>query len=613
MNGRTCCEFVWVSLELFKYIISTLVTVFYCSVVFHGIAKDLNVADFGGPIPEFLIFTLCIILLAVNEGFQVGVLNSQSMSAIFIRDEGYERAARVHEVMFGVPGNWVTGNLKRLLVGQSFMVVFLSFTLAQLTTFPDYPNIFNMNSHLFNMLFCSGLPGVVITVVIGQLTPSLLAKEYPIGFLNLPGIYHIILVALYVEKSGISHFVYVLYGICNTLFFKEKEKDEEGEGMEEGGAIAKTKSTDTFVVPSLSDMEAYRGMNVGITMSANGSVDLNSVSDGKSESTGNSEGVSSVTLTSASSVVKVPSDSKLGWHNDEPDSAPNTPKKSEFVTAMPSLNRKNEVLSCCNTTILYLKYVLSTIFTLVCFAFLIYGLAMRYSLINLTLPLQLLLLFLSMVVIVYCEGMKVSIVSTTHIDSEEMKETHKTAYHVHKLLNVDTSEGVKKFLLGRQMLVVSLGFFIASLTHFAGLKEHVPYAIYFMVVTAALPGVMVFLEVAQLTPQLLAEQNNIAFINLPGSYYLAKFLLFVEACGIMNVAWLIYYGLDNCLCSKPRRIAEEYDELDTTANGNLFTLCYDSDSSDPSASNSIEDTRAVLKMSKIRRNPLLANGRGMEC
>eukprot|EP00603_Paraphysomonas_imperforata_P004776 CAMPEP_0114444484 /NCGR_PEP_ID=MMETSP0103-20121206/18110_1 /TAXON_ID=37642 ORGANISM="Paraphysomonas imperforata, Strain PA2" /NCGR_SAMPLE_ID=MMETSP0103 /ASSEMBLY_ACC=CAM_ASM_000201 /LENGTH=437 /DNA_ID=CAMNT_0001616023 /DNA_START=380 /DNA_END=1696 /DNA_ORIENTATION=+ len=437
-----------------------------------------------------------------------------------------------------------------------------------------------MNSHLFNMLFCSGLPGVVITVVIGQLTPSLLAKEYPIGFLNLPGIYHIILVALYVEKSA--------YPISCM-------KDEEGEGMEEGGAIAKTKSTDTFVVPSLSDMEAYRGMNVG-NNAANGSVDLNSVSDGKSESTGNSEGVSSVTLTSASSVVKVPSDSKLGWHNDEPDSAPNTPKKSEFVTAMPSLNRKNEVLSCCNTTILYLKYVLSTIFTLVCFAFLIYGLAMRYSLINLTLPLQLLLLFLSMVVIVYCEGMKVSIVSTTHIDSEEMKETHKTAYHVHKLLNVDTSEGVKKFLLGRQMLVVSLGFFIASLTHFAGLKEHVPYAIYFMVVTAALPGVMVFLEVAQLTPQLLAEQNTI-----------------VEACGIMNVAWLIYYGLDNCLCSKPRRIAEEYDELDTTANGNLFTLCYDSDSSDPSASNSIEDTRAVLKMSKIRRNPLLANGRGMEC
>jgi hypothetical protein len=91
-------------LDMLKYVTSTLATVFCCIVTFHGIAFNLNVADFGGVIPESIIFILAIILLAVNEGFQVGVLNSRSMSAIFIREEGYERAANVHEVMFGTPG-----------------------------------------------------------------------------------------------------------------------------------------------------------------------------------------------------------------------------------------------------------------------------------------------------------------------------------------------------------------------------------------------------------------------------------------------------------------------------------------------------------------------------
>ena len=352
-------------------------------------------------------------------------------------------------------GNWVTGNLKRLLIGQSFMVVLLSFTLAQLTTFPHFPNVYGLNSQVFNMLVCSGLPGVVITVVIAQLTPSLLAKEYPLGFLNIPGIYHIVLVALYLEMSGITHFVYVLYGMINSLAFKESEgvsgEDDDAtatgdaSGDASGGSSAsgvlttyKAKSSDKFSVPSLADLESFRGMNVGISVTVDESVELNSNSEGKSEATRDSGAVSSMSLSTVDKPLVI---DKHDWDMNHPGIHVHThaaAKTSAFVTAMPSLNRKAEVLSCCNTVILYLKYALSTVLTLVCFGFLIYGLAMEYSLINLPLPLQLLLLFLSMVVIIYCEGMKVSIVSTTHIDSEEMKDTHETAYKVHKLLNCGT-------------------------------------------------------------------------------------------------------------------------------------------------------------------------------
>ena len=101
---RTCNEIFWVAVDMTKYVTSTLAAMFCCFVVFHGIAFDLNVAEFGGPIPESIIFMLAMILLAVNEGFQVGVLNSRSMTATLIREEGYPRAARVHEAMFGTPG-----------------------------------------------------------------------------------------------------------------------------------------------------------------------------------------------------------------------------------------------------------------------------------------------------------------------------------------------------------------------------------------------------------------------------------------------------------------------------------------------------------------------------
>lgn len=95
----------WVGLDMTKYIASTLAACFCSFVVFHGITFDLNVAEFGGPLAESVIFLLSMILLAVNEGFQVAVLNSRSMTAALIRDEGYCRAANVHELLFGTPGS----------------------------------------------------------------------------------------------------------------------------------------------------------------------------------------------------------------------------------------------------------------------------------------------------------------------------------------------------------------------------------------------------------------------------------------------------------------------------------------------------------------------------
>ena len=425
--NRGWIDVLMVVVDMTKYVTSTLAAVFCMFVVFHGISFDFNVAEFGGPAPEFIVLFFSMVLLAANEGFQVAVLNSQSLMASFIREEGYHRAADVHELMFGTPGifmvlicsvvfhqpfteNRVHGNLKRLLIGQSFMVVLCSFTIAQLTTFPDYPNVFGLNDKVFQVLFCSGLPGVVLTITIAQLTPSLLAKEYPLRFLNIPGIYHVILTALYLEKSGVLHFVYVLYGILNALFFRRKPDP-----------TSDSNNPENFSVPSANILESTKPEEVNVTP------DVNSVA---SSSEANSDNSSSVYLISNGSsggeLLKGQDVSNWRNENDRVSTA-----HSNFVSPM----SKPETMSLFETSILYLKYTLSTTLMVLCFSFVFYCLATGHSLVNLSLPVQLLLMFLAMLIVTYCEGMKVSIVSTSHIDSEELKDHSRIAYKVHKLLN----------------------------------------------------------------------------------------------------------------------------------------------------------------------------------
>ena len=55
-----------------------------------------------------------------------------------------------------------------------------------------------------------------------QLLPSLLAKKYPVQFLNIPGIFYIIKLALLIESVGIVQFVYVVVAAAKVCCCKSK-------------------------------------------------------------------------------------------------------------------------------------------------------------------------------------------------------------------------------------------------------------------------------------------------------------------------------------------------------------------------------------------------------
>jgi hypothetical protein len=62
-------------------------------------------------------------------------------------------------------------------------------------------------------------------------------------------------------------------------------------------------------------------------------------------------------------------------------------------------------------------------------------------------------------------------------------------------------------------MVVPLGFLFAQLTHFSFFpRDLMPAYLYYPMVIIGIPGVLVLLQFAQLTPQLLAEEQSISFL-----------------------------------------------------------------------------------------------------
>lgn len=134
MDPRDC---IAKGVTAIKYTVASAVVVFYAVIILIGISGSYNGATFGGPLAEFLLLGSVLILLAYNEGFQVGVLGIEHLNMENIAAKGYHRTAKIYSLIY--PPH--CSKVKQLLIGQSFLVVLSSFIIANLTTFQDFPDI----------------------------------------------------------------------------------------------------------------------------------------------------------------------------------------------------------------------------------------------------------------------------------------------------------------------------------------------------------------------------------------------------------------------------------------------------------------------------------------
>ena len=90
-----------------------------------------------------------------------------------------------------------------------------------------------------------------------------------------------------------------------------------------------------------------------------------------------------------------------------------------------------------------------------------------------------------------------------------------------------THRGLQRFLVGRQLIVVPVGFLLARLcTGFA-----------------TVPAVMVVSCLAQLFPQILAQRHALLFLNFPGVYHLVYVSLVLEKTGVAEMALVLTEGM----------------------------------------------------------------------
>ena len=506
--------------------------------------------------------------------------------------------------------------LKNLLIGQSFLVVLCSFTIAQLTTFDSFHHkhlpiplsyIIPNESFLFYVMIQSGLPGVVTTVISAQLLPSILAKEYPLHCLNLMGIYSTVRLALLIENIGIVKLVYsVVYGMDKIMFSTYDQQKEHLSELE----------LEEDAIPSLDCRSpGVKRDPINQPLDRPPSPTVLTVPRGVFSGT-HSRIIPTAVPKSTPYVRCVQSDKEVSL--DSTTSSQSSPVTGSYTVIKDRL-----------------QLTMSVLLTTACVVFAVYCTSKGYSVMSdmISIPIQVLAMAGALTLVFYCEGLKIAVVSTAHLpphspslrdkgpsgsstsplssrrccgcdggmgeedsDGDEdvlfTGDSMSRAEKVHSLLCavsgsvvnsddlsldhegmtvVDSSndgrqDNVKRFLLGRQMMVVPMGFLVAQLTHYSGFPRGVswmPPYLYFPIVTVGIPGVLILLQFAQLTPQLLAENKPVRFMGMIGCYSIAYTALCIETIGITDSAWALY----KCVEVLFRPVAESSDDGGNAVQG----------------------------------------------
>lgn len=166
------------------------------------------------------ILTLGWCCVADLEGLQVAILALERVPNSRLASR--PRAQHLHRL--SVKGK----NVQRFLVGRQFFVVFVVYLSAQLTTYPTLPDM-GMPAWVFTVLIQTGLPGALVVLAFGQLMPQLIAATHPIAFMNLPGSYAVVWIALTLERVGITHFSWLLMHVVKRCTGMHKRSDFDDE------------------------------------------------------------------------------------------------------------------------------------------------------------------------------------------------------------------------------------------------------------------------------------------------------------------------------------------------------------------------------------------------
>jgi hypothetical protein len=479
------------AIEIVKYIWSTSLVTFSLCLIFYCVSMRYCVLQ-TYPVILFLLLFAATTLLAYVEALHYANVSVEKWDMTPYKDR-FPRACETQKL---VKNNKL---VQQFLVGRQFFVIFVVFTIAQITSFPYVPaNLWGMPATFVLLIVQIGVPGIMWVLTIGQLIPQLYVEEFTLPFLNMYGCHLVTRVCFAAEWLGICHFSWILFHTVSTVLF---------------GFIVETAASPTnnkFAVIAADD-------KVVAPSSATATADSGAIEMG-------------LTSKNLEAAHAVPTERRAEF--DETSVTSSTAAKGWSLT----------VFDC-------FRYLWSTFVTLGSVLVVCVGIYNHYSVLPVPIPVLYIIFVAALTLLFYLEGLMICIVATQFWDPESFRESHPRAYKMHKLVN--QPEVLKRFIVGRQFFTVLTNFLLAQIAvfpHWPG--DGYPPALFFIVIRSGLVGVMITLAFAQLCPELLAARYPLFFMDMYGSYSVVCLSLGIEALGIGHCAWLVYFSTRKYFCGK---------------------------------------------------------------
>jgi len=203
-----------------------------------------------------------------------------------------------------------------------------------------------------------------------------------------------------------------------------------------------------------------------------------------------------------------------------------------------------------------------------------------------------LLIFLpfSNIVMGYLEGSQIAILALEKAPAKTVKRVHRDAYFGHKL--TQQRDNVRRYLLGRQFLVVFVDFIAA---HSMGLG-----------------GLGILVPVSQLYPQILAASNPMWFMGTWGSKGVLLLALIMEFTGLCHFSWMLFSIF---LFARRMVTSEADDKADVGSVGQAVDISGGGvNADDEAAVDDLEELQKIVVEQKLKidvlEKTLKANGDG---
>jgi len=467
----------WIIVKILQYIIGFILSSYSLFITFYGLASGYSKSspcddnqrryetDYApcedGPFhPVLVIFFLCLLLtvLAFCEGTQIALMLLEKVRRQDISDDMCcsARVKRTHEI--------AQNNPERYLLGRQIFVTGIVFFIAKMI---GMKYLFAKaveaelgwfgNKTLVSIFVDTGFAGSLIVLAFGQLLPQLIVTTIPILQYQLFPTYEIIWIQLFCERLGVAEMAPILRKFTRYVFNLKDEDFGVGSGVE--FKVSDEENQDAHELSCCTSfwMDVPFWQQVIKVFIGLGVFFLSIYLILENIISGKSDFTKVVRDANGAPVI----DMSLPYPHWTPlESGGDVSIWIQLLVFLP----------------------------------------------------------LSNILMGYLEGSQIAILALEKAPAKLVKRVHREAYFGHKL--TQQRDNVRRYLLGRQFLVVFVDFIAA---HSMGLG-----------------GLGILVPVSQLYPQLLAATNPMWFMGTWGSKAVLIITLVLEFTGLCHFSWGLF-------------------------------------------------------------------------